>query len=566
MNQRQSRSVAFVYGGISGVLLVVVAVVALVLVPPSPPSVAEFSPSADETIDDAPDHQSSRFGTGGDGACADGQIGCVGPDGSPVLGSGPSTTVAREVLRARVRRCVGDPPRQTEDPQSPPCVNYFEGDNGGSTWRGVTRDEIRVAYACTSMCAQFADPALYAGIVEHFNRRYELYGRKIRMETVAVSGSSSAPGGAGNDADAQRRAAQKAAEEAQAFAVISPSGVASTRALLTEVARRGMVGIDGGGGDVLTADLERAAPLLWSYQPTLDALEAEAGAFACASLAGKRAAHAGTTESLSTRRFAIAVPKRNAGNPPVDALHRALARCGVTAAVGEFGTSFVSGQPAPETTTLVADWRAEGITTVFSLASPTEELGLMSAASRSGFQPEWVHIGLDQQEGVSGYQSLTPQDQSAHVFGLASRSKLIPIADRPFFQAMRETRPEFSASVTDVQIVEPIYRKLLVLVAGIQLAGPDLTPSNIERGLFRASFANPGAAAAPFWQSTVDPGPGRRWYTVDLALKWWEPSAEAYNDGSAPRGSWCYVDAGARFRGQHPDRDAAFFDRTRSCR
>src|SRR5581483_2448933 len=42
------------------------------------------------------------------------------------------------------KHCVGNPPRQTEDPVSPPCVAYFQGDNYGSTYQGVTKDEVRL--------------------------------------------------------------------------------------------------------------------------------------------------------------------------------------------------------------------------------------------------------------------------------------------------------------------------------------------------------------------------------------------------------------------------------------
>src|SRR5439155_24992015 len=44
------------------------------------------------------------------------------------------------------KRCVGNPPRQTEDPLSPPCAGYFDGDNFGTTYQGVTKDEIRVLW------------------------------------------------------------------------------------------------------------------------------------------------------------------------------------------------------------------------------------------------------------------------------------------------------------------------------------------------------------------------------------------------------------------------------------
>jgi len=41
-------------------------------------------------------------------------------------------------------QCYGNPPRQTEDPSSPPCVPFFQGDNFGATYQGITKNEIKV--------------------------------------------------------------------------------------------------------------------------------------------------------------------------------------------------------------------------------------------------------------------------------------------------------------------------------------------------------------------------------------------------------------------------------------
>ncbi len=127
-SRRQSRAATFLYGGLAALILLVVAAVALVVVPPSPPQVAEFAPQAVDQIEDAPNRQSSQFGSGGVWVCAVGQV-CEVPGGQSA-----QAAQRRVVEKARVRRCVGDPPRQTEDPQSPPCVNYFAGENGGATY------------------------------------------------------------------------------------------------------------------------------------------------------------------------------------------------------------------------------------------------------------------------------------------------------------------------------------------------------------------------------------------------------------------------------------------------
>src|SRR5688500_15884936 len=98
---------------------------------PPPPTIAVVAPQAIEPITEAEPCQAGRGGS-------------VTP--SPSTNPEEAAESADDSLDVpRVRRCVGDPPRQTEDPQSPPCVPYWEGDNGGSTYKGVTRDEIRIA-------------------------------------------------------------------------------------------------------------------------------------------------------------------------------------------------------------------------------------------------------------------------------------------------------------------------------------------------------------------------------------------------------------------------------------
>src|SRR5688572_25910879 len=132
---QRPRSAGIFFAVLSVVLLVVLAAVALTQRQPPPPTIAEFAPQAVENITDAPNDQSSSSGRGtGSGECAD--------DSCPGIGEVTPSPPPIEV--ARTRRCVGDPPRQVEDPQSPPCVPYWVGDNGGSTSKGVTRDSIKV--------------------------------------------------------------------------------------------------------------------------------------------------------------------------------------------------------------------------------------------------------------------------------------------------------------------------------------------------------------------------------------------------------------------------------------
>src|SRR4051812_871623 len=106
-------------------MFVVLSVLALTPANPAPPAIAEFAPQPKEQIKDAPKEQSSDFGSGGGGDVGNGPASSPSP--SARAASPPSVPDVALPPAARVRRCVGDPPRQTEDPQSPPCVAFWGG-------------------------------------------------------------------------------------------------------------------------------------------------------------------------------------------------------------------------------------------------------------------------------------------------------------------------------------------------------------------------------------------------------------------------------------------------------
>src|SRR5688572_29673686 len=163
------RTPALVSGVVVTALLVALAAVALTSRQDPPPTVAELAPQAVAQIEEALADQAGTLGSGG----GSGLGATTTTTAAPLPGGGPPTTAPVE--EPRVRRCIGDPPRQTEDPQSPPCVPYFDGDNGGATTAGVTADEIRVVYPLQA----FENASLAYTIADYFNTRYEFYGRKI---------------------------------------------------------------------------------------------------------------------------------------------------------------------------------------------------------------------------------------------------------------------------------------------------------------------------------------------------------------------------------------------------
>src|SRR5579884_3537456 len=131
-------SSALVNGSVALIAVLLVVTFALRAASASPPGIAEFSPQAHKPISQAPNEQTSVFGSGQNGAAV----------GTPTPSPTATPPQAAPTLPAGnppvVLQCIGNPPRQIEDPQSPPCVPSWSGNNGGSTSPGVTGNSITV--------------------------------------------------------------------------------------------------------------------------------------------------------------------------------------------------------------------------------------------------------------------------------------------------------------------------------------------------------------------------------------------------------------------------------------
>src|SRR5947209_2199028 len=119
-------------GRLTPLASIAVVVALLVAVLPSALIVRPNSPS--RTLEYAPLPQTNRSAESPPGNLA--SLGLAGS--SAVTSSGGSVpdghaggTASGTGARPSVKRCVGRPARQTEDPLAPPCVAYFAGDNFG---------------------------------------------------------------------------------------------------------------------------------------------------------------------------------------------------------------------------------------------------------------------------------------------------------------------------------------------------------------------------------------------------------------------------------------------------
>ncbi len=535
---RRPRAPAFVHAGVVFATVVLVGTLALNASQTPPPTVPEFAPQAQEQILEAPESQTSSEGTGSGGT--QGTDPAVDGDALPTPSAFP-TNVPRH------RRCFGDPPRQTEDPQSPPCVPYWdpEQDNGGATWQGVTADEIRVAWPLS-----IEKERDVRALERYFNLRFEFYGRTLRLISYGPAGGVFG----GMSAADMRQMADFVHEELKVFASIAyPPKAGAEHHYYDRLAEHGIIGVDSHAGQRDEAHYERFAPFQWNVLPALDTIVRNYGEWICKTLADGPPEHAGTgIADRSERVFGLAYHKSPAGSSPDRSLLlEVLRRCGVEpAAVVEI----VDGQQA------ILRFVQERVTSVICLCQGGHYFDmLMPEATRQAFFPEWLVNSYHYLDYDSVGQEYPPEHASS-TFGITFHNKWLPQKEMPWWNAIKEADPEYETGDDGyASAAYERYYELLLLASGIQMAGPALTPENFERGLFEARFPAVGSGGPPLYHPGGGFGPGDHTMIDDAATIWWSRTEMGYTT-NVRRGTFCYVDHGTRYGiGQWP-RDQTLFE------
>lgn len=554
---RSPRAPGFAFAGVSLVLFALVAVVALSAQVATPPAIAELAPQAAQELAEAAQDDPASEGVGSEPGGAG--VPSPPPPTTPPPTAGPSaapvpTERAEEVIEQQaVRKCIGDPPRQTEDPQSPPCVPYWKGDNGGATWRGVTGNEIKVAVgnpADSTTGQPLFSAANLKAYETFFNRRYEFYGRQLRLIPYTPARASATAVDMTNDA-------VKVDKEIGAFGAVMYSEQDGRQYVYFDaLAQRKIVGVMTGLLGLSRADEEHMrarAPYQWDYTPSADRMFRGYGEFLCKQLVGRPPAYGGSYSFPATkRRFGILVDTAYKDTPPFDIspLTRALKACGEEPVVLEW-------DQATPPTTLLAKLKEEEVTSVmYTGQAGVLALRIMTDATAQNYFPEWLvwNLGYQDSDGAARFY---PSEHADHILGLQVYNKQLAPEDMPYVWAAREVDPSALSSPTDsLDSYARLYASLLVLASGVQLAGPELTPQNMQRGLFEAQFPNPGAGGPPYYQGRVG-FPGVHTMQQDMAMVWLSQTEPSPVTRRAP--SFCYVQEGRRYGiGQWPTQQMPF--------
>jgi hypothetical protein len=510
------------------------------------------------------------FGGGGgdddDGDASSGGGGGAVPTEEELIRSGPMTPAKAELLGEEVDfgpRCdAASGTIMLPTVYAPPCVEPFEGDNGGATSPGVTADEIKLVYyqsdpaldplvaATAAQAGVDVDPEAEArtiqGYLDIYNQVFETYGRTVTIERYTGTG-------AGDDPEAAQADAIAIAEK-EPFAVIG--GPAQSSAVFAaELASRGVV-----CGPSCTQALpehivEDFEPYLWQALQTPEQ-GVRAASDAIGQFAGPgKAEMAGAAEMRQQDRVYGLVHFENVNGdhrPVYDEFVDELESYGIELATDvEFQLDLARVQENART--MIAKLMEAGVTTVIFYGDPITPGSLTREATAQGYWPEWI-LGPSLLMDTTVFARLTDGEQWKNGFGVSTvpaRGSLETTESYRTYEWAYGEAPPHNA----FRIFDPLVR---IMFTGIHMAGPDLTPESFRDGMWRTPPAG-GGPTTPL----LSYGDHGYWPDVDWGgnddgtLIWWDPTATGEDEtGNQGQGMYRYANGGARFTAvDQPDPD-----------
>jgi hypothetical protein len=181
------------------------------------------------------------------------------------------------------------------------------------------------------------------------------------------------------------------------------------------------------------------------------------------------------------------------------------------------------------------------------------EVKQSAAATQLQYNPEWVVAGDGQQDGTT-YGQRQDQNQWSHAVLVSNQTKIGVVEQELCYQAYREV--DATAPTSDVQnFACPQYNDLRQLFTGMQVAGPKLGPSSVDKGFHAippVASSDPRVPACFYEQ---------RDYTCvkDSVVLWWDINGIAPNNGNP--GCWRMAENGKRYIFGTFEKEEATLDR-----
>ncbi len=499
--------------------------------------------------------------------------------GRGILGEGPAAEPGASgggiVLgkNQSTKKCVGNPPRQTEDRLSPPCVAFFGGDNFGTTYQGVTKEEIQVLYylegstynnnnveSPQSPVDTYFDlgkpptPNEYfvlkylRGWQKFFNDRFQTYGRTAHFHVYFANRSLTTP-------EKRRQDAEDNFSRIKPFAVVS-SISRNGSAYLKAMAQKGVIGFTSNRG--ISAEQFRSFPgLQWGYRPSIEEQANLFADFVCRKVVPYPTSFSGNLlENSKPRRLGLLYstdPTRLELGPLKDAIKAAIDGC---------GGAFVDEQTFPNaycTETCnnnnagfaMASFREKGVTTVIWPGG--YETTNTQAASAISYRPEWILAGDGTQEGNSAGKYQEPSEW-ANAWIVTSVTKVTQYEEETCYLAYKDVDPDEASFINIKLHACGFYDSTRQLFTGIQVAGPRVSPAAIDKGF----HAIPAIASTDPKTPACFYRPSDYTCIKDSIAEWWDSSGPdpTTRENTPGPGCWRLTHSGKRYLSQAwPDGD-----------
>ena len=569
-NVRKGAPLLLLIGGLLIALMVLPS--ALNLPQTNPSTTLEYAPVPPEDSDTPPPVGNfDSFGLGQSSSIDTG--GAVGGD----LGAGKTEPGKNTSTKRCIQTAKG--PKQTEDPLAPPCVPDYPNckDNGGATYQGVTSNEIRILFYLDSGIIDIGtsrgdesrpankyydlgqpeapDEHIYARLMrgwsKYFEDRYQLYCRKPHFWVYYGSRSDDGP-------ETKRADAADNYDVVKPFAVVSDS-LASNDAYLEAMSKRGVLNFGAFLGRP-RALYQGYPKLVWGFSPTLEDQADEYADFFCKQIQPyKNSTFAGGNLQGKPRRYGLMYT--------TDKLHSDLQHLKdlVMAQIGDKGTRCQIHQPGGIPTATwdtccyakdnnPADNQTYGQDAIARFSDPNQTGGPVTtilwpggleskigdAAASNNYQPEWVILGDAETDGVKGFQYENPTTFGGHAFVVSWQTRHVDFEQEPCFLAYKDADPDSPDQDIRLRACD-LYPRLRQLFTGIQVAGPKLGPTSIDKGY----HAIPKIASD-------DPGTPACFYNIDdytctkdgVAM-WWDSGQVPPNDPDP--GCWRMVQNAKRY-------------------
>jgi hypothetical protein len=490
-----------------------------------------------------------QAGGGGAGAAAGGGTGTTLPGRKagattstlPQIAAPPPTIPSTPSLDY----CYGNPPRQIPSIYAGPCVGAWQGNNGGATSLNVFPNEVRIGFnnLDSPSAGPLPDPSsdnastssqveTFQALDAYFNEHSQFYYRKIVIYGTGDPAQSTADSYAAN--------ADTLAQSYHLFAIADDH-----QDVCEDFERYGLVALCDPLPHQQYLDYR---PGLFTYQQMdLDELMGFGSEFACKSLVGKDAQFGGPAVVGKVRKLGYIGFQSIDGGEPASAFAAALAKeCGASVDTA----TLVSESDVQGAAAAIARFQSDGVTSIVFALPIADILLAMTAASRTGYEPEWVVLGSYAIDNNT-IATVLPKDQSSHLFGITNQEWTQVFSASDCYQAVESVDPSLSPNGTVCYLFWP---QLVWIANGIQGAGPDLTPARFQQAEFAVGYRfgwTPWAMGGGF-------GIGNFAFPHSVSEIWYNSVAQDPSNGAT--GAYEYLFDGEKFqRGQLPSDTSQFF-------